>query len=170
MVKIYKNILLVGITSLVLAIFYVFLKQSIVKLNTESFIENANVLNQFVTVSQVKENYLFSFMIVLLFGFIFFFILPFLVHLYEKKISFINYFNLFASNSIFLIICIVFSMICLKISIFLSYLCLIFGLFIYLYFIYNKLKNCFSNKQIIFIFSMILFLIFLILLFIYLFV
>lgn len=143
MSKYIKNIISIGLFSLLYSFLYINIKQVMIKLNTENFIENSNVLGMYTTTSDVNINYLNLFLIVFFLSILYYFISSVLIS-FILKINFLDIFNII-SNNIILIIGIIISFFFLN-SLYLAYIILIICLIFYLKFIFDNLNLSIKNK------------------------
>ena len=102
MSKYIKNIISIGLFSLLYSFLYINIKQVMINLNTENFIENSNVLGMYTTTSDVNINYLNLFLIVFFLSILYYFISSILIS-FILKINFLDIFNIISNNIILII-------------------------------------------------------------------
>ena len=148
----YISVVITGLTSLFIGIFYSLLKDNTFEVSADKFLEGTGVLGAYITESTGRPSETNFFMIGLIISILFFFIISFVLSKFLNK-KFIYIFNLFSILNVILIFGLICSCLFISISFIFSYIFLIIILILYLfvlYFVLDKiLKLDLKNRLII---------------------
>ena len=153
----YVSVIVSGLTSGLIGVFYTLYKDKLFELTTDNFLEGTGVLGAYITSSTGRPSETNYFLIGLVFSILFFFIISFIISKFLKK-KYTLIFNLLSLLNVVLLIGLVLN--CLFINLSLTIVYIFIGLFIfaYLFLFYKVFKEIFNllNKEIAILFSMLL--------------
>ena len=141
--RFYLSVIITGILSLILGLFYVFFKKNLFESTSSLFLDGTGVLESYVSVSNLKPNFTIYFLIIFLLSLFLFFGLTFVFKFILKQ-RYRNIFNLFGVLNILLILGFIFEFIFLHFSVYFTYVLLIFVFILYLVLFYRYLKMFFK--------------------------
>ena len=141
----YISVIITGITSLLLGMFYALFKANIFENASNDFLEGTGVLSSYITMTTSRPSEVNYFVIGLIISILFFFIITLLLCLFLKK-SYFKIFNLLAPLNIILVVGLIFACLFINISSVLSYIILIISFILYLFVLYKTLDKIFDTK------------------------
>lgn len=139
----YVSVILTGLVSLVMGIFYALLKNEMFLVASHNFLEGTGVLGAYITVATDRPNAINYFLIGLLGTLLFFFVISFILKKYLKK-SYLDVFNLFGILNVIVLVFIILGIILLNISISFTLIFLFLMMVLYLLGFYICLDKAFK--------------------------
>ena len=135
----YISVIITGITSLLLGMFYALFKANVFENASNDFLEGTGVLSSYITMTTSRPSEVNCFVIGLIISILCFFVITLLLCLFLKK-SYFKIFNLLAPLNIILVVGLIFACLFINISSVLSYIILIISLINIMLLIEQKIK------------------------------
>lgn len=139
----YVSVIITGLTSFFIGIFYSLFKDSVFEVTANDFLEGTGVLGAYITESTGRPSETNYFMIGLLVSIIFFFIIAFVLSKFLNK-KYFYMFNLISILNVILLLGLFFACILVGISLIFTYIFLIAIFILYLFLLYYVLDKIFE--------------------------
>ncbi len=133
----YVSVMITGLLSSFLGIFYTIFKDRIYESKADSFLEGTGVLSSYITESTGKPSETNYFVIILILSLLFFFVITFILSKILNK-KYLTIFNLISFLNIILFIGLIIAIIIVNFSFIFTYIVLIITILIYLFILYKS--------------------------------